>query len=119
MIRQIGEKIISLRKNKGWSRADLANEIGASESMISKYEQDANLPSIEMTLKICQVFDITSDYLIGNKKHGHFNKELMEKIEAIQNLDNETKKKIFEIIDVYIRDSNTKNFIASNISKNK
>ena len=119
MMREIGEKIISLRKSKSWSRADLANAIGASESMISKYEQNANLPSIEMTLKICQVFNITSDYLIGNKRYGHFDKELMEKIEAIQNIDNETKKKIFEIIDVYIRDSNTKNFIASNISKSK
>ncbi len=118
MTTKLGEKIISLRKNKGWSRADLAKKIGASQSMISKYKQNANLPSIEMTLKICQTFNITSDYLIGNKKYGHFDKELMNKIEAIQNTDEETKRKIFEIIDVYIRDSHTKNFIEKNIKKN-
>ena len=113
---KIGEKILKLRKEQGWSRAELAEKIGASESIISKYEQNINLPSIEMTLKLSLIFNVTTDYLIGNNKFGHFSKELMDKIEAIQNTDQGTRRKIFEIIDVYIRDTNTRQFIKTNTS---
>ncbi|MCP3660155.1 MAG: helix-turn-helix transcriptional regulator, partial [Bacteroidetes bacterium] len=55
----IGSKIMYLRKENNLSRYELATRLGISESIISKYERNINLPSIEAALKICQLFKIT------------------------------------------------------------
>ncbi len=108
----IGAKILLLRKKKKWSRNILAEKLGISESIISKYERNANLPSIEVLSKICQVFNITADYLINNAEFASFDTSIMHRLQAMQALDVETKEKIFEIIDLYIRDVNTKKFYS-------
>ncbi|MCP4482177.1 MAG: helix-turn-helix transcriptional regulator [bacterium] len=101
----IGDKIILFRKQKGWSQGDLAKKIGSSREMVGKYERDDNLPSIEMTLKIAKAFEVTVDFLIGEGEFASFDKRLMDRIKAFENLDEGTKTKIFDMIDVYIRDA--------------
>jgi len=101
----IGSKIILLRKKKGWSQGDLAKQIEASREIVGKYERDENLPSIEMSLKIAKVFKITVDFLIGEGEFASFDKRLMDRIKAFEKLDEDTKVKIFDMIDVYIRDA--------------
>ncbi|MCP3659667.1 MAG: helix-turn-helix transcriptional regulator, partial [Bacteroidetes bacterium] len=102
------------RKENNLSRYELATRLGISESIISKYERNINLPSIEAALKICQLFKITSDYLLGNTNYSSYDKPLMDRVQAIQSIDKETKTKLYEIIDVYLRDANTKKFYQLN-----
>ena len=40
----IGSKIVILRKEKGWSQGDLAEQISASREIIGKYERNENSP---------------------------------------------------------------------------
>ena len=74
----IGNKIIELRKAKGWSQAQLAEAINASRDIIGKYERNDNLPSIEMALKIAHIFDVSVDYLLGEGKHASFDKDTLK-----------------------------------------
>ena len=108
----IGSKILLLRREKNWSRNTLAKKLDVSESIISKYERNANLPSIEVLSKICKVFNITADYLINNARFASFDKSIMDRLQAMQSLDIQTKQKIFEVIDLYVRDANTKKFYS-------
>ncbi len=101
----IGSKIIELRKQKGWSQTDLANAIEASRDMVGKYERNDNLPSVEVAFKLADVFDVSVDYLLGKGKHAAYNKETVRRLEDIENLDQQTRSTLFNVIDTFLRDS--------------
>ncbi len=63
---QLGDKIRQLRKNAGITQHELANKLGVSASAVGMYEQGRREPDNKTLLKICSVFGITSDYLLGN-----------------------------------------------------
>ena len=104
----IGTKISTLRKDKGWSQSDLANMIDASREIIGKYERNENLPSIEMVAKMAKAFDVTVDYLIGEGENASYDKETVDRINDIQKMDNDTKNILFNVIDTYIQNFKTK-----------
>lgn len=101
----IGSKIIELRKDRGWSQAQLAEAVNASRDIIGKYERNDNSPSIEMALKIAKVFDISVDYLLGEGKHASFDKETLKRLEDIESLDQNTRNTLFSVIDTFLRDA--------------
>lgn len=59
------ERLIQLRKEKGVTLKEVANNIGVTVSAYSNYEQGIRMPSVDIICKICKYFDITSDYLLG------------------------------------------------------
>lgn len=101
----IGERISQLRKAKSWSQSELAKAIEASRDIIGKYERNDNSPSIEMALKLAKVFDVSVDYLLGEGKHASYDKETIKRLQDIENLDTDTKKMLFQVIDTFLRDS--------------
>lgn len=101
----IGNKITELRKAKGWSQAELAEAVEASRDIIGKYERNDNLPSIEMAIKLAQVFDVSLDFLMGIGKHASFDKRMLRRFEDIENLDNSTRNTLYTIIDIFLRDA--------------
>lgn len=104
----IGSKIIELRKAKSWSQEDLAKEIGSSRVMIGKYERNDNAPSIEVLLKMAKAFDVTVDYIIGEGQLSTYDKDVLKRIEDIEQLDDETRSKLFFLIDNIIQNFKTK-----------
>ena len=104
----IGSKIIELRKAKNWSQEDLAKEIGSSRVMIGKYERNDNAPSIEVLLKMAKSFDVTVDYIIGEGQLSNYDKDVLKRIEDIEQLDDETRSKLFFLIDNIIQNFKTK-----------
>lgn len=108
----IGNKITELRKRKNWSQADLAKAIEASRDIIGKYERNENSPSIEMAIKLAQVFDVPVDYLLGEGKHASYNKDTVKRLEDIEALDTSTKSVIYNIIDTFLRDAKARKAYA-------
>jgi transcriptional regulator with XRE-family HTH domain len=104
----IGEKLISLRKAKGWSQEDLSKRINSSRVMIGKYERSDNAPSIEVLLKLSKVFEVSLDYLAGEGLNAAFDKEMINRLENIENLPQEEKERIFHFMDLIIRDHKAK-----------
>ena len=101
----IGSKITELRKAKSWSQSQLAEAVNASRDIIGKYERNDNLPSIEMALKLANVFDVSVDYLLGEGKHASFDKDTLNRLQNIESLDEHTKKTLFDVIDTFLRDA--------------
>lgn len=108
----IGSKIVELRKRKNWAQADLAKAISASRDIIGKYERNENSPSIEMALKIANVFDVPVDYLLGEGKHAAYDKETVKRLEDIETLDAGTRTVLFNIIDTFLRDAKARKAYA-------
>lgn len=104
----IGSKITELRKAKNWSQEDLAKQINSSRVMVGNYERNTNTPSIDILLKIAKVFDVSVDYLIGEGQLSHYDKEVLKRIDDIEQLDEETKKHLFFLVDNIIQNFKTK-----------
>lgn len=60
----IGEQIKDLRKERGWSQADLAAKINGDAGQISRYEHGRITPSADVIIRLAEVFDVTTDYLL-------------------------------------------------------
>ena len=61
---KFSEKLIALRKQKGWSQEELAEKLDVSRQSISKWESGQSLPESERIVQIAQVFGVTTDHLL-------------------------------------------------------
>lgn len=59
-----GEQIKKLRKDRNMTQQDMAEKLGISRQAVSNWENDKNLPDIEMLIRMSQVFQLTLDELI-------------------------------------------------------
>ena len=60
------EKLMSLRKAKGWSQEDLSNQIGVSRQTISKWESSQTTPEMNKLIELSKIFEISVDELIND-----------------------------------------------------
>ncbi len=65
---KINEKIYSLRKEHHLSQEELADKIGVSRQTVSKWELGESCPDFDKIVPLCEVFGITSDELLTDKK---------------------------------------------------
>ncbi len=61
---KLSEKIMILRKQKGWSQEELAEKLEVSRQAVSKWESGQASPDIEKILKISQLFEVSTDVLL-------------------------------------------------------
>ena len=63
----LADKIIYLRKKCGWSQEELAEKMNVSRQSISKWEGAQSVPDLDKILKLCQVFGVSTDYLLKDE----------------------------------------------------
>lgn len=59
------KRLKELRLAKGMTLKEVATAIGISLQAVSNYEQGIREPSVDIIMKFCKLYDVTSDYLIG------------------------------------------------------
>ncbi|MCI2057390.1 MAG: helix-turn-helix domain-containing protein [Oscillibacter sp.] len=59
-----GEQIKKVRKDRNLTQQDMAEKLGISRQAVSNWENDKNLPDIEMLISMSRVFHLTLDELI-------------------------------------------------------
>lgn len=65
---EFGDKLKKLRIDKGYNQTELAHRLGVNKSIISAYENQQRLPSIDVLIKISYEFNISLEWLVGIKK---------------------------------------------------
>lgn len=63
----LADKIISLRKQKGWSQEELAEKLDISRQSVSKWESGASIPDIDRILALSRLFGVSTDYLLKDE----------------------------------------------------
>ena len=61
----LGARIRELRKEFGLSQVDLAQRMEVTKQTISNWENENIQPSIDMLVDLANVFNVTTDYLLG------------------------------------------------------
>lgn len=60
----LAEKLVELRKARGWSQEDLAEQLDVSRQSVSKWESGASLPDLDRVLNLSRIFGVSTDYLL-------------------------------------------------------
>ncbi len=63
----LGAMIASLRKEKGMTQLELANQLGVTDKAVSKWERDLSCPDVHSLPKLAQVLGVTVDQLMQTK----------------------------------------------------
>ena len=61
---QLNDKILLLRKKKGWSQEQLADQVGVSRQSVSKWESGNAMPDLDKIVVLSRIFNVTTDYLL-------------------------------------------------------
>lgn len=60
----LGPRIAALRRDRGWSQAELAQQLGISSSAVGMYEQNRREPSAALLVAMARLFAVTTDFLL-------------------------------------------------------
>lgn len=64
----LGQRICELRTALGWSQVELAKRLGVAKQTVSNWENENIQPSIEMLIRLANLFCVTTDYMLGLEK---------------------------------------------------
>lgn len=65
MEQTLGKRIVEHRKRLGLTQDALAEKLGITAQAVSKWENDLSCPDITMLPKLAEIFDISTDELLG------------------------------------------------------
>lgn len=60
-----GERIRELRLGNNLTQKELAQKLGVDFRSVSFWETERYEPNISQIIKLCALFDVTADYLLG------------------------------------------------------
>jgi transcriptional regulator with XRE-family HTH domain len=63
-----GKKIDMLCERKGWTDAELARRVGVSKNTVGNWFRDERQPYQEVLLRLSELFEVPSDYLIDDRQ---------------------------------------------------
>lgn len=61
----IGSRIKEERVIKGFSQQELAEKLGVKQNTVSQYENNIKRPSYEILVHLADIFEVSTDYLLG------------------------------------------------------
>ena len=61
------DKLIKLRRQKGWSQEELAEQMSVTRQSVSKWESMQSLPDLDRILQLSKLFGVSTDYLLKDE----------------------------------------------------
>jgi len=80
--------------------------------MIRKYERGEAVPSIDAAKKIADALEVSFDHLVGEGLHNCLDKKTLKRVQELEQLDEDKKKTLYDLIDTYIRDAKARKAYA-------
>ncbi|WP_195339430.1 helix-turn-helix domain-containing protein [Enterococcus mundtii] len=68
MSKDLVGRIIDLREKRDWTQSELGRKIGLEKSAMNKIENGTRKVSTEELQKLAEVFNVTTDYLLGRNQ---------------------------------------------------
>ena len=66
----MGEKILNMRKARGWSQEELADRVGVTRQAVSRWESGSAKPDADKIIAVCDLFGVSADYLLRDSYNG-------------------------------------------------
>lgn len=62
----IGKNLTTLRKKNKLTQLELAEMLNYSDKAVSKWEKGESVPSVEVLYRICKIYNVSLDYIVGD-----------------------------------------------------
>lgn len=68
---KIGQRLKQVRLNKGLSAVEVCKQLNIGTSSMSNYERGERMPSLEILIKISELYEMSIDELLGVGKYAN------------------------------------------------
>ncbi len=100
-----------LRQDNNLTQDELAKKIDTSRSNIANYENDKNMPSVDILEKLSKLFNVSTDYLLGKSDIRNPEKADLDKLQIglstkdYANISDEQLKQIEDFAKFVLKDN--------------
>ncbi len=98
MQQHFAETLKNLRKERKLSQAEVSRLLYINKSMISSYEAAKKLPSLDVLIRLSNLFNVSIDYLLGVEKNNVNDKD---RTIDISGLNDKQVKALMEVIKAF------------------
>lgn len=113
----LGERIRQLRKEAGWSQAELADKIGADAGRVNKYEAGRMAPAADTLVHLAEVLNVSIDYLLIDsipRRPLHSAEDALgDRLIAVAELGSEDLNLVVSVIDALVAKTRMKALTAN------
>jgi transcriptional regulator with XRE-family HTH domain len=102
----VGSRIRSLRKLRGLSQAEIGEQLGIHQSLVSEYERGTVRVPGTVVVGLARILRTSADNILGlkaSKQDGAFaDRRLIRRLERIEKLPRRAKQALLKTIDTYL-----------------
>ena len=102
------ERVVRLRKERGWTQQELADRVGVKVLQIRRYESGTSQPTLEVIKRLAIALSVTSDTLIFDADERGPSDDLKLQFEAVSKFDEEDRKIAKALLESLILKHNAK-----------
>ncbi|HIU00752.1 MAG TPA: helix-turn-helix transcriptional regulator [Candidatus Coproplasma excrementavium] len=66
---EIQQRLREEIKNSGMTQREIAAAMGVSAQTVSRYMTDDIFPALDTLARLCEVLDVSADYILGTEKN--------------------------------------------------
>ena len=110
-----GERLKQLRKDKGFTQQELADEVGVSRRVIIYYERESQHPPSSILPGLAKALTVSIDELLdlkatkkGKAKSAELSPRLARRLHQIEQLNVKDKRQLLQIIDTFVENEKLK-----------
>lgn len=99
-----GQRAALVRKQRNLTQKEVGEILGVVADIVSKYERDQMVPSIEVAAKFSKALNVSLDYLIlGEADAGEGTDEaVMYKLRQLEKISEQDKAHVMAVIDAFV-----------------
>lgn len=105
-MRELGERIVAIRNRRGITQVQLAEQLGLTQSVISRMESGEQRIHGEMIVRLAEIFDVTTDEILGHQRKNVTSidvpKRWIKRIQRIDGLSTREQDALALIIDAFL-----------------
>ena len=83
---KVGHIISKLRYKNGYTQIELAEKIGVTKGAIGMYETDKRQPNYDVLIKLADLFNVTTDYLLSHNNSYNDSNTMIESDPTVNKL---------------------------------
>lgn len=94
---KIGTFLQELRKEKGLTQEQLAEQLGVARRTVSRWETGANMPDLDILVELSDLYAVDlREILNGEREREHMNEELKEIVLQVADYSSEEKARLMQ-----------------------
>jgi transcriptional regulator with XRE-family HTH domain len=102
----IGQRLVRIRKERGFTQVEVAEKIGIIQSLVSSYENNVLKLSAEMAVRFARALGVSTDDLLETKRAKPSikpSRKVLRRLESIESLPSHHQQTVLKTIDTMLK----------------